>query len=195
MTFGKTTSTMAAGAVALVALAGSASAATWTFEAGDASINAGENVLINTSLTPTDTFASIDFTAEEAVRLSRFAVTGNGFSGGNDLTNVSFGYTRAGETTSKFFTFTPEELADLEDNEPVGARDFLDGRFTLAAGDMFSVFAEYFGGEDNVDVDIAFSSNAVDEPNPIPVPAAGGLLLGALGLGGFVARRKKSPAA
>ena len=189
------TSVIAASTGALLALsAGAVSAASFSFEQGDSSLSAGENVLLNTTLTPTDTSATQDFTAESDLRLSRFAVTGNGFSGGRDLIDVSFGYTQAGSTTSKFFTFTPEELAELDINDPVGARDSLPG-FNVGTGDMFSVFANYGGGLDSVDVDVAFSSTAVETPpNPIPVPAAGGLLLGALGLGGMIARKKKADA-
>ncbi len=178
MAFSKTTSTIAASVVALAAMVGSASAATWTLEEGDDILTADDFVLINTTLTPADTSATITFTAAESIRLSQFAVTGNGFSGGADLLNVTFGYTSAGASESKNFDI--DEILP----GPRGVSDELPG-LTLFSGDTLDVFANYGGGDRNVDVDIAFETALV------PIPAAGGLLLGALGLGGLVARRKK----
>ncbi len=185
MTFSKTTSTMAASAVALVALAGSASAATTTFGVGDQDLTVGERVLVNTTLNAGGDTEEVEFTAQERLRIAGFSLTGNGFNDGEDLMKVVFNWTRM-DGSVQTGSFTSDEI----NQGPGGtsaALDFLDG-FDLAAGEMFTLGYGYEGGAENVDVDASFTTAAV------PVPAAGGLLLGALGVGGFVARRKKKAA-
>ncbi len=178
MAFVKTTSTAAA--VALFAMAGAASAATTTFQVGDNTLTAnGDDVLTNTALEAGGDSETIDFTASEALTVRDFLLTGNGFNNGQDLMEVIFGVTRADgtRTVSQF-----NEFRQRSGTNSIGLGD-LDG-FRLNAGESFSFTYDYTG-ERRADVDMSFTTAAV------PVPAAGGLLLGALGAGGFIARRKK----
>lgn len=183
MAFSKTTSTMAASVVALAAMVGSVSAATTTFEIGDNELTAnGDDVLTNTQLLGGGDSETIEFTALEDLFVLDFLLTGNGFNEGEDLMTVIFGVDRADGTRTED-TFDEYRIRG---SNAIAFGD-LEG-FRLASGESFSFTYDY-AGEKNADVDMSFTTS------PIPVPAAGGLLLGALGLGGFVARRKKKSVA
>ena len=77
---------------------------------------------------------------------------------------------------------------DRGGNGAFGGGALLSG-LTLAAGDAFSILFEVVGSiKNNVGVQVSFSTSDIA---PVPVPAAGALLLTALGAAGFVSRRRK----
>lgn len=190
MTIRQNVSTVAAAAAIPALTAGAASAA--TIEMGSTDLRAGDAVLVNANLAP-GTTDSVIFTAIEALRIDEFSLTGNGFSRGADLMLVSFGYTGAasgGLSVSETFDDEDDGDAIIPGASQSIAFDFLDG-FSLSPGESFEFFfaSGSRDGARNVDIDLAFETVA-----PVPVPAAGGLLIGALGAAGLFARRRRKSA-
>ncbi|WP_299653160.1 hypothetical protein [uncultured Jannaschia sp.] len=123
-----------------------------------------------------------DFNVVNDVTVDNFSVTGNGFSGGEDLGNIRFGFDSGSGMV--FETINTQ-------GEVANANGFLDNR-SFAAGSTFSFFFNEIVPGANTDsafVNLTFTTNPA--PAPVPVPAAGLLLLSAIGAGGLAARAKK----
>ncbi len=173
----------AAVAASTVFGAGAVSAAT---VGPDGFLSVGDQGFGSTILDP-NTNDQFKFTASEALRIKDFSVTGNGFNEGDDLMQLTFGTNRTGTTGvyDQSGTFDMTEIKFRGDVANAG--DFLDG-FTLAANESFYFLFSYGNGSDPLLANVTFDAIA---PAPVPLPAAGGMLLFALGATGYVARRKK----
>lgn len=143
------------------------------FFTGSANLYAGEEI--------TYTFDVLD-----TLTIQRFAVAGTGFDSGSDLMNVRFGYGLAGE--SDVATSPYEQI--FEYGSVASAVGSINGQ-TFSAGDSF--FFSFANNGDGTDANNDLVGTTVSfDVAPIPVPAAGFLLLGALGAGAVVGRRKKA---
>lgn len=154
-------------------------AGTAAFAVTDVSI--GDDVIEQGIVTAPDGSVQFDFVANEDFTIPGFSLSAVGNSGGTDIGKISV-------------SFVPSNGDDtlLTTTGTIGDAGFgggtLDG-FNVAAGDTWSILFDVADGEEvarNVGVQLSFSPVA-----PIPLPAAGGLLLAALAAGGVVARRKK----
>ncbi|MEL7086886.1 MAG: VPLPA-CTERM sorting domain-containing protein, partial [Planctomycetota bacterium] len=116
------------------------------------------------------------------VKLIEFGLTGTGISGGSDVAAVTFTITGPDENTSAPQGFTTTfNFGTLS----IAGTDLPD--LNLLSGSKLSIkFLD--GTVAPVDVKVAF------DVAPIPLPAAGGMLLTGLAAAGFVARRKKKTA-
>ena len=168
-------SVLMAGA-AVVALASAASAAT-VINGG--SIAAGDNGLGNAILGPNGE-ANFIYTATTDLRVLDFiSVSSVGFNDGTDLAQISFGYVGdPGAYLGTYDTFVISG-ATTESNSTIGG-------FDLRAGQSFTLFFEYGAGEFETSNQYSFRTT---ELAAVPVPAAGLLLLTALG--GAAALRRK----
>lgn len=143
------------------------------FFTGSANISAGENITYN-------------FDVLDTLVIRNFAVAGTGFDSGADLMNVRFGYGLTGETD---VATTPYSQI-FEFGTVASAIGSIDGQ-TFSEGDSF--FFTFANNGDGTDANQDLVGTTVSfDVAPIPVPAAGFLLLGALGAGALVGRRKKA---
>ena len=142
---------------------------------GSANISAGEEV--------TYTFDVLD-----DLTIRQFAVSGSGFDSGADLVNVRYGF--------GYDIGTEDGVADnsydqiFEYGTVASAVGSITGQ-TFEAGDFFFFSFLNTGDPSDAANDTVGTTVAFDTVAPIPVPAAGFLLLGALGAGAVVGRRKK----
>lgn len=166
--------------------AGAASAA--TAAAATTSIEPGDDIFALAPLNPGSS-VEYNFRAEEDLEIATFSVTANGFSGGSDIQNLTFGI-RMQDGTERSTTFSQINRSDR--GSLANADAFFPG-ITLARNETFTFFFAD-GGNVNareVIVDLVFE---VTDIAPVPLPAAGGMLLTAVLGGGLVARRKKKSA-
>lgn len=126
--------------------------------------------------------AELRFTALENLDVSDIALSGTGNSGGTDLGNVEFGLSLA--TMSGFSTVTPFGAT-------AAATGSISG-LSLEAGDIFSIFWDEDGILAPVSLTASFLTTDPAATAPVPLPAAGLMLIGALGALGFVRRKRTS---
>lgn len=158
--------TIAAAAVSVAAFAGTASAI--TVQAGD--------LIRETGVLQVGGQLVFDFTFQDSVNVTNFAMSASGTNGGNDIGNVTFGFE---EPTSNSFAVTVNGTA-------ASGTGFLPGG-TFNAGDMLRVIVND-GIQKPVTIGLAFDALEIA---PVPLPAAGGLLLVALAGGGAASAWKK----
>ena len=132
----------------------------------------------NIELFPNETY-TVSYEPTEKVRISVISVTGAGFNDTIDLRKVLFGINGA---STSFDTYV--------DN---GRTSSAEGKLASFVADApFTFDASAFGTADKVNLDYVF---AVDDVAAVPLPAAGGMLLLALGgIGGAAARKKRKAA-
>jgi hypothetical protein len=167
---------LAAGLSAIALLTtGAASAATIT---DGQSLSVGESVVTNAVLTPGDD-AVFTYTATEDLRIQSFLAFAGGSSSGDDLEKLTFGVGSPTESfaASAITTFPPFGLSF--------AAMMVDGPVVLAAGDTFTFT---FDLDSSATAEVG--ANVAFETAVIPLPAGGLLLLGALGAGAALRRRK-----
>ncbi|MEO1364771.1 MAG: VPLPA-CTERM sorting domain-containing protein [Pseudomonadota bacterium] len=146
-------------------------------------VNIGDEIVESQELAVGGT-VMFDFeVGPQDVKLIEFGLTGTGISGGSDVAAVTFtitgpdGNPSAPQGFTTTFNFGTLSIAgtDLPN-------------LNLLSGSKLSIkFLD--GTVAPVDVKVAF------DVAPIPLPAAGGMLLTGLAAAGFVARRKKKTAA
>lgn len=124
------------------------------------------------------------FNVLENLTIPDFAVSGTDSDRGSDLLNIRFGYGMSGETGVATNSYS--QIFEFETT--AAAIGSLTGQSFSAGENFFFTFVNNgFSGEadrDLVGTTVSFAA--------VPVPAAGFLLLGALGAGAFVSRRKKA---
>lgn len=172
---------------AFLALTGAVSAATYAgnadntdfslavgdFFTGSANIAGGESITYN-------------FDVTETILVSNFAAAGTGHDSGNDLMNIRFGYALAGATDAATIPYSQI----FEFGSVAAAVGSISGQRFDAGDNFFFTFAN-LGDATDANRDLVGTTVSFDVA-PIPVPAAGFLLLGALGAGALMGRRKKA---
>lgn len=116
-----------------------------------------------------------EFVVAENLKIPDFAFTASGTNAGVDVSNIRFGLTNP--PTGEFAPIT------VFGNTAVGV-SFIDGGL-YSKGDTFSIFISD-GISNTIGTTVSFS------PMPIPLPAAGLLMLTALVGGGLVLRNRKT---
>jgi len=169
-------------AAAVVSMAASASAAV----VGSGALSVGDIGINGTPLATPDlpgTSRTFTFTASEDLRVENFVtVQTTGFSGGADLVFVNYGIDSDGDGDFSA-NYTGSQITTQGSTSAATAG--IPG-FDLLAGESFSIFFNYGAGGTNP-VSNQFSFTTAE----VPVPAAGLLLLTALG-GAAAMRRKKA---
>lgn len=166
-------------AAALTALPMMASAVTV-----NTNVSLGDAPSTPIGLTPADNGGTINFTALDRFKVAGFGITGNGSNRGVDLRNTTFSLLVNGIQVVGPTSFT--NVFPVGGTQGLGVGS-LPGA-TFAANDIFSVvFAE--------NSPRALSYTVSFTPTAVPVPAAGLLLLTALGGAAALRRRKKAVAA
>lgn len=171
--FLKTAAVTAALAIASVT---AASAAT-TITTNESYITTGGVVL------PTNGSYQYDYQALTDLSIANFALSAVGDS--DDITQLQAGFVPNNGANTVLVAFFAGS------NVPGGG--LLSG-LTLSAGDTFSILFEVIAGgslSKAVGVQVSFDTTP---PAPVPVPAAGVMLISALGAAGFAVRRKKKNA-
>ena len=139
---------------------------------GSVNISAGEDI--------TYTFDVLD-----DLTIRQFAVSGSGFDAGADLMNVRYGY---GQTAGDVVDRQYDQI--FEYRTVASAVGSVTGQ-SFEAGETF--FFTFLNTGDPSDPANETEGTTVSfDVAPISVPAAGFLLLGALGAGALVGRRKKA---
>lgn len=141
-------------------------------------ITAGEIFSGNGLVTPDDDTVSFVFTALEALTVGTISLTGNGPTPNVAAISVEIAPSGSASPFTQVFTAATQQIGF---SFPAG--------FFLALGDQFSI---NFTGDVGADVDVDFNFSTVVAP--VPVPAAGGMLLTAVIAGGIAARRKAKKA-
>ncbi|OED49397.1 hypothetical protein AB838_06895 [Rhodobacteraceae bacterium (ex Bugula neritina AB1)] len=144
----------------------------------DASVDLGQPAYsFSTTVNPGDDGAVFTFTILEAMQISGISVSGSGTNGGDDIASTTFQVVNPDFGPSPFQSFTT--------SFGVGSGSAVVSGQTYAAGDQFTVtFVET--AENPISYTVSFPVAEV------PVPAAGLLLLGALGGFAGLRRRKKA---
>lgn len=127
------------------------------------------------------------FQATEDLKVVGLTFSGLGFNNGNDIGNLKFGYTTGSGTVTREFLDNEISLIPPTEVASTAATSF--APITLAAGETFSFEMNNSGG----DFFVLGSGNFTTAP--VPIPAAGFMLLTALLGAGAVARRRKTTTA
>ena len=168
-----------AGFVTAASLALASSAAALT------TVNVGDEIGEFAALASGGTI-ELEFVAGEDLIIESFAFSGTGFANGSDLAGTTFGINST--TGGVFETISTGPVS--------AATGFLPGA-SFSAGESFSIFFDDTDPDNNGTVLLTLSFEAIEPVTtvaPIPLPAAGGMLLGALALGAGIARRKSQKA-
>lgn len=170
---------------ALFALATAASAASLSGDAANTNfdLRLGDNFTGSANLFGGEEIA-YTFNVLEGLTIENFAVSGTDSDGGSNLMNIRFGYGLSGETD----VATNSYSQIFEFGSVAAAIGSITGQSFAAGDNFFFSFANNGFGTDS-DRDLAGTTVSFAA---VPVPAAGFLLLGALGAGAFVSRRKKA---
>ncbi|PZX16471.1 putative secreted protein with PEP-CTERM sorting signal [Palleronia aestuarii] len=171
-------------AAVLACSAGMASAATV--------INPGDEVLSVGGIVTAGNGSSFqyDYQVSDDLFVREFALSAVGFNGGDDIEKIIASLTHGGGSSVTLEAMLNPDTDAGQGRVTFGGQ-FLNG-MSFVSGDTFSILFRVADGKtttSNVGVQTSFT--AVDAPAPVPVPAAGALLLTALLSGGVVARRKK----
>lgn len=166
---------IAAAAAALSAFATMASAVT--------TINAGDDIIEQGIVTAPNGTVQFDFVAGQDLTIPGFSLAAVGNSGGADIDKI-------------MVSFVPENGKStlLTSSGKIGDTAWGGGTmlgFSVNEGDSWSILFQVANGQSvkrDVGVELAFLPEAVA---PVPLPAAGVLLLAAVAAGGVVGRRKK----
>lgn len=165
-------------AVAAVSLVSGFSAASAATISADESLNLSHPLFTQANDVLNGTELVYTFTADTDLRvLEVLSAVGTSATGGADVTNATLGLN--GDLA---------QFQDLFVSEGSGIGISRFSGFNLAAGESFTFTFNNEGGADLIGTSLSFSIAAV------PVPAAGLLLIGALGGLGAAARRKKKAA-
>lgn len=166
-----------------IAVAAAALSAFGTTASAVTTVSAGADIIEQGIVTAPDGSVQFDFIAGQDLSISGFSLGAVGDSDGTDINKIMVGLAPS-----------TGESALLTTSGTIGEASFGGGTllgFSVSEGDTWSILFQVANGESvarNVGVQLAFSPEAV---TPIPLPAAGSLLLGALVAGSVVVRRKK----
>ena len=136
-----------------------------------------------------DEVLSYSFEVSAALNIANFVVTATDTNGGADIGETTFSYY---VVMDDGFDTIVSSSGIIGDPDATGAgMSFVSGWGPYAAGDMFEfMFKENI--VDAVSIGLSFQTTAIEgEPEPVPLPAAGGLLL--LALGGLAWRNFRLP--
>ncbi|PZX13512.1 putative secreted protein [Palleronia aestuarii] len=176
---------IAATAVALSLSAGMASAVT-TVNANDEVLSVGGVVTAGSG-----TSFQYDYQVSEDLFVREFALSAVGFNNGTDIEKIMASLI-PGDGDSVMLDAAENTDTDAGAGRVTFGGAFLSG-MSFQSGDTFSIlFRVEDGSTTSSNVGVQASFTPVAAPTPVPVPAAGGLLLTALLAGGFAARRKKA---
>lgn len=190
----------AAALAATFAFAAGAQAATFSAQAGpfivastdgvrEVPAEAGQDLTLR--FDDPDGFLDVLFTATDALVIPEFAIAATGANGGSDINNTSIQllFSGGGETGGTFST-------PLVGSSGVSSANaiFPTDPITLAAGEAFTLrFLDNDGANaEDVQLVLTFDPAPAGDTPVIPLPAGLPLLLSALAVGGFVARRRKA---
>ena len=141
-----------------------------------ADVFAGEAYSLSGTLDAGDASLAITLDIEEALMIDAFALSGSGTNFGMDLSEIRFGF--QAPLDAQF-----DHVISFDGVSEASAFDVIYGRIFAAGETVTLTFAGHI--QNPASVTVSFDTA------PIPVPAAGGLLLAALtGLG--LARRTKA---
>lgn len=137
-------------------------------------------------VTPGDT-TEFTFNIMDDLQILDVAIAGTGTNGSSDVSNVTFSRDNP-VLAAQGFAFTIGSGAPNSS----GAGNSIVAGGSYMAGDTFTI--SFFDGiEDVVGLTLSFSTFAPDTIAPVPLPAAGGmLLLGMAGLGAIARRKDKA---
>ena len=138
----------------------------------------------------TTTFAEFGFTVRETLTIDSFSLSASGTNAGADVTAITFEYLLNGTVIQSGAL----QLAPLFPGQPPTTKSrsayyyFVSPVPAYADGDVLTFL--FKGKTTNpASVTVSFATESIEIP-PVPLPAAGGLLLLALGAGVAAGRRK-----
>jgi len=139
-------------------------------------ITAGNAYTFNDTIAPGGQVV-FDFEVGDDLDVDVFALSASGNNGGDDVANVTFAYsTVTGDTFSQVFVF----------GSSAAAVDSVPSFGPWSAGDSFS-----FTFDDGIDLPVSLTLSFTTIA-PVPVPASGLMLLGAVAGAAALRRRKKA---
>jgi hypothetical protein len=186
---------LAAAAVAMT-VGAAANASTVPQVLAQEAVGAEATFVIANTLNPTAgiDLATYEVTATEDLLFAEILLQGAGFNSGNDLNALTIEFSVAGSLVSSApfqFTGSTSPAGALSE----GSSAFAPPPISVSAGDMieFSIFETNADGiSDPITLDLLLTTQ---RPAPIPVPAAGVLMLSLMAAGGFAAHRRRKAAA